>query len=101
MMPVYEVTMTSNLDCAKEALALIGGEETLKKLGARGVESCEKGLRLLVPILGGLTEVKIVKATRCWDIKIKFDKLRTVPSLVKEVPSEKLKSMLHHLFDLR
>lgn len=92
--------MSSNLSDAKRILDLIGGDDVITRLKAKGVEGTNKGLRFLVPILGGLVEVRISKALKCWDISLEFDMLSTAPRLIKDVPDEKLSSMVRYLFSL-
>lgn len=89
---------SSKLDLAKEALAAMGGDEMVKRLRAKGVESCDGGILFYVPLLGGLVQVRVTKAAKCWDVDLTFDMLATAPRTIREVPSEKLELILKSLF---
>jgi hypothetical protein len=92
--------MSSTNDQASEALAAIGGDEMVKRLRAKGVESCDGGILFYVPLLGGLVQVRVTKAAKCWDVNLLVDALTTMPRTIESVPTEKLGLILGGLFNV-
>jgi len=92
--------MSSTDEQTKKAIAAVGGDEMLRKLRAKGVQSIDGGVIFHVPLLGGLVSVRVTEAESSWNVELRFDMLETSHQMLRAVPTEKVGLILETLFML-